>query len=39
LTDTDATMQELRALADLLQRHPEVLLRGRPADPKNKATP
>jgi paraquat-inducible protein B len=39
LNDTDATMQELRALADLLQRHPEALLRGRPAEPKRKSTP
>jgi paraquat-inducible protein B len=38
LNDTDATMQELRALADLLQRHPQSLLRGRPADTKQKAT-
>jgi paraquat-inducible protein B len=39
LEDTDATMQELRSLADFLQRHPESLLRGRPADTKGNTKP
>jgi len=32
LEETDATMQELRALAGYLRRHPDSLLRGRRPD-------
>ena len=35
LEDTDATMQELRALAGYVRRHPDALIRGRRPDPKN----
>lgn len=38
LEDTDNTMQELRSLADFLQRHPDALLRGRPADATHQET-
>lgn len=37
LEDTDATMQELRSLAQYLQRHPDSLIRGRLATPKAEA--
>ena len=40
LDDTDATLQELRALASYLKRHPDALLRGRRPDAKPpKGTP
>jgi paraquat-inducible protein B len=39
LEDADAALQEMRALAGYLQRHPDALLRGRKPDPKDPGTP
>jgi paraquat-inducible protein B len=38
LEETDATMQELRALAGYLRRHPDSLLRGRQPDPSDQGS-